>query len=188
MIKGILVGIILAVIGMAAIIYSYFSTGRAPVAVTDPAMPFERSLAVLSLHTYLNKLPHPESPVAADEPNMLAGAKLYRENCAVCHGVPDGPKTSIAEGMYPKPPQLFKGMGVTDDDTWESYWKINGGIRLTGMPGFKTHLNENQMWQIAVLVKNADKISPTVKAELTGVAAAPPTPAASPAPATTKKN
>ena len=177
MIKGILVGILLVVIGIAAMVYSYFSTGRAPVAVTDPEMPFERLFANMGLHSYLNKLPHPAPPIAPDEPNMLAGAKLYKEHCAVCHGLPDAPKTAVADGMFPKPPQLFKGMGVTDDEPWESYWKISGGIRMTGMPGFKSHLSENQMWQIALLVKNADKISPAVKAELT----AQPAPAAAPA-------
>jgi len=34
--------------------------------------------------------------------------------------------------MYPAPPQLFHGVGVTDDDAWESYWKVENGIRLTG--------------------------------------------------------
>ena len=113
----------------------------------------------------------PAPAVPADERNLLAAAKVYREHCAVCHGVPDAPKTAIAEGMFPKPPQLFKGVGVTDDDAWESYWKVAGGIRMTGMPGFNNHLSETQMWQVAVLVKNADKISPAVKAELMSGAA-----------------
>jgi len=52
------------------------------------------------------------------------------------------------------------------------------------MPGFKDHLSETQMWQVAVLVKNADKISPTVKAELMTAAGLP----APEAPATGKKN
>jgi mono/diheme cytochrome c family protein len=69
--------------------------------------------------------------------------------------------------MAPKPPQLFKGTGVTDDESWESYWKVESGIRMTGMPGFKDHLTETQIWQVAQLVKNADKITPAVKAELT---------------------
>jgi thiosulfate dehydrogenase len=114
--------------------------------------------------------------VPTDEKNLLEGAKVYKENCAVCHGVPDAAKTAIAEGMAPKPPQLFKGIGVTDDEAWESYWKVEGGIRLSGMPGFKGRLTETQIWQVAVLVKNADKITPAIKAELTGapvVAASP---------------
>lgn len=171
MIRGLLVGVLLGVIGVLAGTYWYFSSGRAPVAVTASEMPFERRLARIGLHAYLDKLPHPEPQVPANETNLLAGAKLYKEHCAVCHGVPDAPRTAIAEGMFPKPPQLFKGTGVTDDDAWESYWKVAGGIRMTGMPGFKDHLSETQMWQLAVLVKNADRISAAVKAELIGTSA-----------------
>ena len=168
MIKGIIVGIILGVIGVAAGVYFYFAGGHAPVAVTAPEMPFEHQFAHMGLHAYLAKLPHPEPQVPADEKNLMEGAKVYKDHCAVCHGVPDGQPTAIAQGMAPKPPKLFKGTGVTDDEAWESYWKVEGGIRMTGMPGFKGQLNETQIWQVAVLVKNADKISPAVKAELTG--------------------
>jgi len=176
MFKGIIVGIILGIIGVVAGVYFYFAGGHAPVAVTAPDMPFEHKLAHMGLDAYLSKMPHPEPQVPADEKNLLEGAKVYKENCAVCHGVPDGQPTAIAQGMAPKPPKLFKGTGVTDDEAWESYWKVEGGIRMTGMPGFKDRLTETQIWQVAVLVKNADKISPAVKAELTGapvVAAAP---------------
>ena len=166
MIRGLLFGIVLGICGVAFAAYWYFSSGRAPVAVSSPAMPFERSLAQMGLHAYLDKLPHPEPQVPADERNLVAGAKVYKEHCAVCHGLPDAPKTAISEGMFPKPPQLFKGTGVTDDETWESYWKVSGGIRMTGMPGFKDHLSDTQMWQVAALVKNADKLPPAAKAEL----------------------
>jgi thiosulfate dehydrogenase len=123
-------------------------------------------------------LPHPEPQVPADERNLLEGAKVYKENCAVCHGLPDAPATAIAQGMAPKPPELFKGTGVTDDEPWESYWKVEGGIRMSGMPGFRDRLTETQIWQVAVLVKNADKISPAVKAELTRAPAVAATPSA----------
>ena len=39
---------------------------------------------------------------------------------------------------------------------------------MTGMPGFKERLTENQIWQLTVLVKNADKIPDSVKNSLTG--------------------
>lgn len=181
MVKGLIVGILVGVLLVLGAVYLYFATGRAPVAVTSPEMPFERKMARMALHAYLDKLPHPAPQVPADEKNLLDGAKVYKENCAVCHGLPGGTPTAIADGLAPRPPQLFKGTGVTDDDEWESYWKIEGGIRMTGMPGFKGRLNETQIWQVAVLVKNADKITPSVKAELAGTAAAPPPTAAVPA-------
>lgn len=179
MVKGLVFGIVVGVLLVLGCVYFYFATGRAPVAVTSPDMPFERKMARMALHAYLDKLPHPAPAVPADEKNLLEGAKVYKEHCLVCHGVPGGTPTAIAEGLAPRPPQLFKGTGVTDDDEWESYWKVEGGIRMTGMPGFKGRLNETQIWQVAVLVKNADKITPAVKSELTGVAApvAPPAPA-----------
>jgi thiosulfate dehydrogenase len=177
MAKGIIVGIFLGLILAFAGAYLYFSTGRAPVATSALEMPFERKFARMALHSYLNKLPHPNPQVPADETNFLAGAKVYKEHCSVCHGLPGEPKTAIAEGMFPKPPQLFRGMGVTDDEPWETYWKVVNGIRMTGMPGFKERLSDTQMWQVSVLLKNADKIPPSVKAELTPAAAASAAPA-----------
>ena len=97
----------------------------------------------------------------------LAGADVYKRNRARC--VTDcrtNRRRMIAEGMAPRPPQLFHGTGVTDDEPWESYWKVEDGIRMTGMPGFKGKLSETQIWQATVLVKNADKISPAVKSAL----------------------
>lgn len=166
MLRGLIVGILLGVVLVIVAVYLYFSTGRAPVAVTAPLMPFERTFAHMALNAYLKKLPHPEPQVPENEASYLAGAEVYKENCAVCHGLPDQSKTNISEGMSPAPPQLFKGKGVTDDEAWESYWKVESGIRMTGMPGFKGKLTEPQIWQVSVLVKNADKISPAVKAAL----------------------
>jgi mono/diheme cytochrome c family protein len=154
------------------------------VAVTAPEMPLERKFASMALHRYLDKLPHPNPPVPQEEAAFLAGAKVYKEHCAVCHGLPGEPKSVIAAGMFPSPPQLFHGMGVTDDEPWETYWKVANGIRMTGMPGFKDRLGETQMWQVSVLVKNADKISPAVKGELaapTGVVIVPLVPSGTPA-------
>src|SRR5260221_305439 len=122
-------------------------------------------------------------PIQANEANYLAGADLYKQHCAVCHGLPLAPKSAIATGMYPHPPLLFEGKGVTDDEPGESYWKILNGIRLSGMPGFSKSLSETQMWQMALLVANADKLPPSVKTALVapiGVS----TPAASTPPGT----
>src|SRR2546430_10601586 len=166
MIKGLLLGILLGILLVAGTVYIYFSSGNAPVATTAPPIPFERTLARVGLHSYLDKLPHPAPQVPADEANVIAGAKIYKEQCATCHGLPNEPKSAVAKGMFPAPPELFKGTGVTDDEEWERYWKVENGIRLTGMPGFKGQLTEKQIWQATMLVKNADKITEPVKKEL----------------------
>lgn len=174
MLKGLMVGILLGVLLVCGCVYYYFASGRAPIATKGPELPFEHRMAHMALDAYLDKMPHPNPPVPQDDKNFMEGAKVYKENCAVCHGLPGEPKSAIADGMFPTPPQLFRGVGVTDDEPWETYWKVSGGIRMTGMPGFKDRLSDTQMWQLSVLLKNADKISPAVKAELAGAAAATP--------------
>jgi len=65
--------------------------------------------------------------------------------------------------MFPKPPQLFSGKGVTDDPASETYWKATNGIRLSGMPSFKTKLTGTQLWQVSELLAHANEIPESVK-------------------------
>jgi mono/diheme cytochrome c family protein len=182
MFKALILGIVIGVLLICAGAWFYFSTGRAPVAAADPPMPFEKRLAKAAQHARIEKDPHTDPPpVPVSDVTFLAGADIYKQNCAVCHGLPGQSQSAIAEGMFPKPPELFHGTGVSDDPAWETYWKAKNGFRLTGMPGFKGRLNDTQLWQVSVLLANSDKISPAVKAVL----ASPPTIALPPATAAT---
>jgi mono/diheme cytochrome c family protein len=172
-IAGLLLGLVLVPLG----IYMYLTSGSAPVATTDSDLPFETFLAHKALNARIAKEMPKIVPVQTTEPNYLAGAELYQQHCGVCHGLPLSPKTAIATGMYPHPPQLFQGKGVTDDEPGETFWKISNGIRLTGMPGFSKSLSETQMWQVAILLANADKLPSSAKAALV----APPPPSVAPA-------
>lgn len=166
MFKGFVLGIVIGILLLVGCMYFYFSLGFAPVATAARPMPFERRLAKAAQHAYFDKLPHPQPMVPADEGNLIAGAKVYKEQCATCHGLPGEQKSAVAKGMFPSPPLLFQGTGVTDDEPWETYWKVENGIRMTGMPGFKGQVGEKEIWQVAMLVKNADKITEPVKKEL----------------------
>jgi thiosulfate dehydrogenase len=172
--KGFIVGVLVGVLLLVGGVYFYFSSGMAPVATADPPMPFEKKMASKALNARIDKQNIPAPPVPADEPNLVAGAKVYKEDCAVCHGLPDQPSPAIADSMFPHAPMLFKGKGVTDDPPTESYWKAANGIRLTGMPAFKGALTDTQLWQVAQLVANADKIPDSAKKMLVVEASAAP--------------
>jgi mono/diheme cytochrome c family protein len=176
-------GLVLGIVLVPVMVYFYFAGGSAPVATTDADMPFEAMLARKAQHARIDKEMPKTVPIPANEANYLAGAELYKQHCAVCHGVPLTPKTAIATGMYPHPPQLLEGKGVTDDEPGETYWKIYNGLRLTGMPGFSKSLNETQMWQMSLLLAHADKLPPSVKSAL--VAAPAPPASSTPTAATT---
>jgi thiosulfate dehydrogenase len=80
--------------------------------------------------------------------------------------LPGQDQTAIAKGEFPKPPELFQGKGVTDDPAGVTYWKVANGIRLTGMPGFSGLLSTDQMWQVSLLLANANKLPAIVRSTL----------------------
>ena len=73
------------------------------MATAAPPFPLERTLAAMALHARIAREAPKDSPVPPTEPNLLAGAKVYREYCAVCHGTADEPQTATAKGMFPPP-------------------------------------------------------------------------------------
>jgi thiosulfate dehydrogenase len=178
--KEFVLGAAIAVLLIVGGFLTYFAAGFAPVATAAPPMPFEKSIAKMALHARLKNEMPAAVPIPSDDANMTAGAKIYADHCALCHGLPGQQEPAIAKGMFPDAPQLFQGKGVTDDPPGESYWKAANGIRMTGMPAFKDHLSETELWQVALLVANADKLSPPVKAALTAPAEADPETSAAP--------
>lgn len=167
--KTFILGVIVTLVCIAGGVLLYFAGGFAPVATSAQAMPFEKRLANMALEAQIEKQAPKTVPVQWDEANLVAGANIYKDDCAICHGLP-GQKnlTPEAKGMFPKPPQLFTGHGVTDDPPGETYWKVANGIRLSGMPAFKPSLSETQMWQVSLLLANADKLPPAAQQVLGG--------------------
>ena len=166
MAKGLIIGFVAAVALLAIGAYCYFGFGLAPVGTASQPMPFEKFLANRALHAAIGKAADRPSPIDAGEANLKSGATVYHDDCAVCHGLPGEAETDIAKGMFPKPPQLFRGKGVTDDPVGETYWKVQNGIRLTGMPGFQGSLMDEQMWQVSQLLAHADKLPESAQNEL----------------------
>ncbi|MBV8834455.1 MAG: cytochrome c [Acidobacteriaceae bacterium] len=162
----VVIAFIVGVLILPVVFWTYFRFGYAPVATASSPMLFEKQLAHMALNARIRKEAPKNSPVQPSEENYQAGAHVYRVHCAVCHGLPGQEPTPTSKGMYPRPPQLFKGHGVTDDPAGETYWKVANGIRLTGMPSYTKALSETEMWQVSLLLANADKLSPQVRAVL----------------------
>lgn len=158
LLAGIVIGLVLA----PFILYIYVAFGHVPVSAFDPQLPFESTIAGKAVHARISREMPATSPMPATETNLQAGARVYRNSCAMCHGLPGENPPALTVGMYPPPPQLFHGKGVTDDPVGETYWKIENGIRLTGMPGFRETLSDDQMWEVTLLVWQADKLPPSV--------------------------
>jgi thiosulfate dehydrogenase len=162
-VRGFWTGFLLALVILAAAAGFFVASGRVPAAVYDSPLPFEKTIATFALDAHIERQRAIDPPMAPDEATLNAGALVYRNHCAECHGLPGQSSTPLGRRMYPPAPELFKGEGVTDDPVFESYWKVAHGIRLTGMPEFSAQLSGSEMWQVSQLVANANKLPDSVR-------------------------
>lgn len=157
-------GFVLGIFVLAVGLFLYFRYGNPPVAVADEPFPFEKQIVHVPLNVRIaSQIQKP--PFGTSEDVFESGAHIYKTQCANCHGTP-GHDVDYAKHMYPSAPQLWKKhgthgvVGVSDDEPGETYWKVANGIRLTGMPAFDQILSTTEMWQVSLLMKNADKEMP----------------------------
>lgn len=187
-----LLGLVVGLVVLPIAVMVYFRVGHPPVAVADKPFLLEKQIVRVPLNARIHKEMPSSSPIEASATNLNTGAQIYRQQCAACHGLYGRP-SDFGAHMYPVAPQLWKPhrngvVGVSDDPVGETEWKVVNGIRLTGMPAFGKILNETQIWQVSVLLKNAGQPMPPEATKLltapmdygVGDTATPPAPAAAP--------
>jgi thiosulfate dehydrogenase len=160
-----ILGVVIGIILVPLVVLAYFKFGKVPVAVNDPPFPMEKMVTSVPLEARIGRELVKNAPIQATEENLVSGAHLYADNCAVCHGF-HGKPSITGTHEFPTAPALWEKhrngdvVGVSDDPPGETYWKVANGIRLTGMPEYKNVMSETQMWQVTLLLANADKPLP----------------------------
>ncbi len=84
------------------------------------------------------------NPVRADSASLARGKKLFKTNCASCHGTRgrgDGP---AGAALNPRPTDLTAMAGQHPDGDFA--WKIANG--RGPMPAWKGVLKDNQIWDL----------------------------------------
>ena len=167
-----LLGILFAFAAVLGGGWVYLHYGHPPVATADPAFPMEAQIVHVPLGARIER-EIKKPPFGTSEDGFEAGAKMYVASCASCHGTP-GHDSAYGKWMYPSAPQLWRKharvgvVGVSDDEPGETYWKVKNGIRLTGMPAYRHLYTETQMWEVSLLLKNADQALPDPVMRLLG--------------------
>jgi mono/diheme cytochrome c family protein len=85
-----------------------------------------------------------QNPFAGEATAVAAGAKLYRQNCASCHG-------GDASGMDSRP--SLHSERVRAASPGELEWLLKNGSMRNGMPSW-SRLPEQQRWQIVSYLKS----------------------------------
>ncbi len=160
--RGFLFGVGATILALIVGAWVTVAFGLMPANADAKPPGLEAWAAKKSLHaTIAREAPKGDNKVPLTDANLMAGEKLYMQNCAVCHGGSDGSPSVIARGLYQEAPQLAKD-GVEDDPAGVTYWKIAHGIRFTAMPSFGRALTDEQVWQLTLFVSHMDKLPPAV--------------------------
>lgn len=165
MLKSVAAGIALTLIVELIVAFGLIESGLIPANADAAPSSLETWMARTSLGaTIRREAPDEANPVPVTEQNLLEGVRLFARNCSICHGTAkgDASRSSIAKGLYQKPPQ-FASDGVEDDPEGESFWKIKHGIRLTAMPSFGATLSDRDIWTLALFLKHMDQLPAPVQ-------------------------
>lgn len=161
--KPFFIGMILGWIVLPVIGFLYLRFGYVPVAVNGPVIPFEELLAGSAIQAKIAREAPTKAAFPPSEENLVAGAKIYREQCVECHGQPGSTPSVASKGMYPPPPQFFDRKVMGNDPVGQNYWIVANGIRLTGMPGYRESLSDLQLWQVSQYLSNRGNLPAAAK-------------------------
>lgn len=145
---------VLSVLIAAAVIYA----GLFNVAATDPHWPATywvlETARVRSIQVHAAGL---APPAGYDEPSkIVAAVGHFSEHCTTCHGAPGAKQSDLAEGMYPRPPNLKDVAGRYTPG--ELFWILKHGIKMSGMPSMESD-GDAMLWSTVAFLEKLPRMS-----------------------------
>jgi mono/diheme cytochrome c family protein len=96
-----------------------------------------------------------KNPIPVTKKSLAAGAQLFHENCASCHGetgVGDGPTGKF---LKKKPANLTESKLMSEESDGSLFWKISEG--RAPMPSWRDELTKTERWQLVNYVRKLAK-------------------------------
>lgn len=158
---GILFTLLVMILGALFVLWRGYIEFRAD---TPPSW-MEKNLAMAAVDASTDRYaPEKKNPIPETDENILAGAKIYRNHCAGCHGDAARPDSAFGAAFYPPVPQFFRE--APDMPENQNLYIIQHGISWTGMPGWTGTLSEREMWQVVTFLSRIKKLPPAADQEL----------------------
>ena len=96
-------------------------------------------------------------PAGLDNPAKIAeGAGHFARHCVACHGAPGVRPAELANGLYPRPPNL-KAVAASESPA-ELFWVIKHGIKMSGMPAWSEQ-SDDALWAMVGFIQKLPKMS-----------------------------
>jgi mono/diheme cytochrome c family protein len=159
--KNYLAGSLCAIIFLATTLAAYLGLGFMEVAADQRPSVREASFMTASLQASVRRrAPQIQNPMAHSDDTLIAGGKLYLNDCVGCHGEPGQPPSDFGATFYPPAPQ-FPSAGTHFSEA-QIFWVAKNGIRMTGMYPQGASYSDSQLWSLAAFISRARNLPPVV--------------------------
>jgi mono/diheme cytochrome c family protein len=156
-IAGFFAGIALLILCVLA----YLRLGLLDVRSDAPIPGLRERFLYSSIHAAVRRgAPKIQSPVPYTDATLIAGGKLYLNDCVGCHGEPGKPPSDFGATFYPPAPQ-FPRVG-TNYSVAEVFWVAKHGIRRTGMSAQGSSYADPKLWSLAAFITRLPNLPPEV--------------------------
>ena len=153
---GAICGVTLLILGVLL----YLRLGFAEVRGDEGPSSLESRLMNAAVHASVKRrAPEVRNPIAPTDDNLIAGGKLYLNNCSGCHGAPNSTQDDSGS-LFPPVPQFHKvGTEYTEA---QIFWIAKHGIRRTGMFANGKWYPDKDLWAMTTYIKRARSLPPAV--------------------------
>ena len=155
-----LAGALCAIVLMVATLFACLALGLADVASDVAPAAWESAIMTPAIHASVRRSAASlRSPFPDSEATLIAGGKLYMNDCVGCHGSPGEP-SQFGLTFFPPAPQLWQ-TGTRYRDA-ETFWIAKHGIRLTGMSPQAGDYSEPDLWRLGMFINRIGNLPPAV--------------------------
>lgn len=161
--KAFILGVLITIVALIGGGLFVAETGRVDMRADVPPPQFERHIAGGAMDASADRnAPKVTNPLQPSSDNLIAGAKVYLDHCALCHGDPVRPHSPLEESFYPRPPQFMSDAADMGDQ--DNYYITQHGIRWSGMPAWKDVLSDQDIWEVVTFIGHMNNLPLDVKA------------------------
>jgi len=163
--RNFLSGVLFALVFGPVALFAYLRLGFVEVRADLPATRLESAVLAPVVRASIRRhAPDVPNPIKPTDENLVAGGKIYLNECSGCHGELDPGKGGSASSLVPSPPQ-FSTVG-TDYTDAQLFWIAKHGIRHSGMFANGSWDKDEKLWQVSTFLKHIRSLPPNVRSTI----------------------